>query len=223
MTLSEDSGSKFAPRFGGTPRKAAFWACGALFFFSAYPEQLAPRLHTSDRNAGVFQRLPLTPARFHPSEGHLARELAPTLRNHAFLRDLTNSQLTILAPIASAVVFQEGEIIVAEGNRSSWFYLLTSGSVAIELRARRYAICVQALGPGEVFGWSALLDEQDTLFQVRAREHSEALRFHGAELKSLCHQQTELGAEILQRTLQVVAGRVRATELRFAEMCGFRT
>jgi len=31
-----------------------------------------------------------------------------------------------------------------------------------------------------------------------------------------------LGAEILRRTLQVVAGRVKATELRFAEMCGVR-
>jgi hypothetical protein len=32
----------------------------------------------------------------------------------------------------------------------------------------------------------------------------------------------ELGTEILQRTLQVVAGRVKATEVRFAEMCGVR-
>jgi CRP-like cAMP-binding protein len=81
---------------------------------------------------------------------------------------------------------------------------------------------VQALGPGQVFGWSALLDRQDTLFQVRAREHTTALRIEGSDLKALFRRQPDLGTELLQRTLQVVASRVRATEQRFAEMCGIR-
>ena len=48
------------------------------------------------------------------------------------------------------------------------------------------AVCVQALAPGQVFGWSAVLDCQDTLFQVRARERTTALRLNGAALASLC-------------------------------------
>ena len=148
--------------------------------------------------------------------------LVDALRNHGFTHGLTPEQMASLAAIADEVTFDESELVLMEGQRSTAFYLLTSGSVAVELRASCFVVCVQALGPGQVFGWSSLLDHQDTLFQVRAREHTTALRLDGGALKSLCRTDTPLGTEILQRTLQIVAGRVKATELRFAEMCGVR-
>jgi CRP-like cAMP-binding protein len=148
--------------------------------------------------------------------------LQDTLREHSFLQGLSEEQIASLAAVATRVSFDENQIILADRERSSSFYFLISGSVAVELRAARFALCVQALGPGQVFGWSALLDRQDTLFQVRARENTDALRVSGNDLKALCHKDAPLGTEILQRTLQVVASRVRATEERFAEMCGIR-
>ena len=78
------------------------------------------------------------------------------------------------------------------------------------------------LGPGDVFGWSALLENQDTLFQVRARERTSAMRIESTALQATCKSDSAFAAEILHRTLQVVAGRVKATEIRFAEMCGVR-
>jgi len=75
---------------------------------------------------------------------------------------------------------------------------------------------------GQAFGWSSLLDRQDTMFQVRAREHTRTLRLEGSVLQTLCRQDPELGVELLHRTLALVAGRVKATEMRFAEMCGVR-
>jgi CRP/FNR family transcriptional regulator, cyclic AMP receptor protein len=144
------------------------------------------------------------------------------LRDHSFVTGLSEDQLAQLARIATPVSFDENQIILADREHSSAFYFLVSGSVAIELRAALYAVCVQALGTGQVFGWSALLDRQDTLFQVRAREQTTALRIAGDDLKALCRRDPVLGTELLQRTLQVVASRVRATEERFAEMCGVR-
>lgn len=145
-----------------------------------------------------------------------------TLRNHKFTQGLDDRQLAALAALATEVSFKENELILVDGQRSTWFYLLTSGSVAVELRTGSFAVCVEALGPGQVFGWSALLDHQDTLFQVRARENTTALRISGADLQAYCKRDPGLGAEFLHRTLQVVAGRVKATEIRFAEMCGVK-
>jgi CRP/FNR family transcriptional regulator, cyclic AMP receptor protein len=159
---------------------------------------------------------------FHPVLGQKTLKLNKTLCGHAFLRGLSQDQITSLSCLADEAVFEENEVILEDGQRSSGFYLLVSGSVAVELRSPRYVVSVQALGCGQVFGWSALLNQQDTLFQVRAREKTTAVRLDGARLKALCHSDPELGAEILQRTLQVVAGRVKATEIRFAEMCGIR-
>ena len=142
--------------------------------------------------------------------------------HHRFMDGLAEEHLTQLAALASEITFRENEIILVDGQRSTSFYLLTAGSVAVELQTPHFSACIQALGPGDIFGWSALLEHQDTLFRVRAREHTRALRFSGADLQQLCKREPSLGAELLRRTLQAVAGRVKATEIRFAEMCGVK-
>jgi CRP/FNR family transcriptional regulator, cyclic AMP receptor protein len=138
------------------------------------------------------------------------------------MHGLPGTHIARLASLATEVTFEENELILVEGARSRAFYLVAAGSVAIELRTPRFTVCVQVLGPDQVFGWSALLDHQDTLFQVRARELTVALCLDGSRLAEACCSDTELGAEFLRRTLKVVAGRVKATEVRFAEMCGVR-
>lgn len=152
----------------------------------------------------------------------MALTLDSKLRGHSFVDGLSPAQIASLAELATEISFAENQIILADREHSSAFYFLISGSVAIELHSTRYAVCVQALGAGQVFGWSALLDRQDTLFQVRAREETTALRIEGNDLQALCRRDPVLGTELLRRTLQVVASRVRATEQRFAEMCGVR-
>src|SRR5215470_9377822 len=101
--------------------------------------------------------------------------LHEALKTHRFTQGLSDEQLDRLVEIAREVAFEENEIVLVDGQRSTCFYLVTSGSVVVELRTPRYVICVQALETGQVFGWSALLDRQDTLFQVRSRERTTAL------------------------------------------------
>ena len=49
-----------------------------------------------------------------------------------------------------------------------------------------------------------------------------AMRIVGTALQAACKSDPAFAAEILHRILKVVAGRVRPTETRFAEMCGVR-
>jgi CRP-like cAMP-binding protein len=154
--------------------------------------------------------------------GHMTPAQHQFLSDHQFVAGLSEAQIASLSSLATEIAFAENEVILRDGQRSSSFYLVIAGSVAVELRTPHYVVCVEALGPGQVFGWSALLDHQDTLFQVRARERTTTLRLDGEALKRKCKMEPELGTEILHRTLQVVAGRVKATEIRFAEMCGVR-
>jgi CRP/FNR family cyclic AMP-dependent transcriptional regulator len=141
---------------------------------------------------------------------------------HAFVQGLSEAHIHRLAEMAREVTFEENAVVLLDGQRSACFYLLVAGSVAVELRTPRYVICVQSLGAGNVFGWSSLLNHQDTLFQVRARESTVALEISGALLKECCFRDPALGTELLHRVLHVVAGRVKATETRFAEMCGVK-
>jgi CRP-like cAMP-binding protein len=148
--------------------------------------------------------------------------LRETLKHHGFTQGLPETQIADLAKMATEVSFDENDVIFADGQHSTAFYLLLTGSVVVELRTAVCVMAVQSLGPGQVFGWSSLLDRQDTLFQVRARERTSALRIDAARLKALCLADTALGVALFHRVLHVVAGRVKATELRFAEMCGIR-
>ena len=144
------------------------------------------------------------------------------LRNHPFTRGLTNHQVELLHTLATPVAVDEDSIILEEGQHSEAFYFLLSGSAAVEMQSPVCTINLQELGPGDVFGWSSLLDLQDTLFRVRAREQTSLLRVPGQRLIEAFAGDPKLGAEFLRRTLKVVAGRVKATEIRFAEMCGVR-
>jgi CRP-like cAMP-binding protein len=148
--------------------------------------------------------------------------LHETIKEHSFTAGLTDSQVAKLSEFAQEVSFKDNEVILVTGQQSKGFYLLLEGSVCIEVGARSYVVWVQILGPGDAFGWSALLDHHDTLFQVRAREASRALCLDGERLCAALHADSELGAEMLRRTLKLVAGRVQATESRLGEMCGVR-
>jgi len=141
---------------------------------------------------------------------------------HAFLAGLTDAQRARVQSLGQEVTLPEGELILDNGQRSTCCYLVLSGSVAVALATPRVTVCVQVVGPGEIFGWSALLHGQDTLFQVRARERTTALRIEGAALAECCRADPELGVELLFRFLRVVSERVRATETVFAEWCGMR-
>ena len=138
------------------------------------------------------------------------------------MHGLADRHVATLAALATEVAFAENEVILADRQQSRYFYLVTSGSVNVELHTPTFTVSVLALGPGQAFGWSALLDRQDTVFQVRARERTAALRIAGPDLTQACRDDGELGVEMLLRTLQVAAGRIKATEAKFAEMCGVR-
>lgn len=148
--------------------------------------------------------------------------LTDAVKEHNFLADLPDSQAEKLIALAHDVRFHENELILTAREQSRYFYLLLEGTVCIEVSARSYVVCIQALGPGEAFGWSALLEHHDTLFQVRAREDCRALRIAADDLAAALRADPLLAAEVYRRALNLAAERVKATEERLAELCGVR-
>jgi len=149
-------------------------------------------------------------------------EMTLALQGHAFLSGLSAAQLTTLATISQSVHFREQQLILAAQQPSVYFYLLQAGSVSIELNKGHFAVRILYLGPGDAFGWSAMLENQNTLFDVRARESCTALRLDNERLSAALLEDPVLAAELLRRTLRLAAGRMLATETRLAEFCGVR-
>ena len=142
------------------------------------------------------------------------------LKSHPFTEGMTDAAIKKLVPLARLVSFEEDEIVFRAGERSMYFCLLLAGSACVELRTPCYSITIQTLGPGDAFGWSSLLEEHHLVFQVRAREPSSALFLDGAQLTAACRKDPRLAAIVYYRLAQVVAKRVKATEVRLTEFCG---
>lgn len=146
-------------------------------------------------------------------------KLEELLRTHDFTKGLAQSQIASLATLATDVHFDEGQFLLFGGGLSEYLYLLISGSVAVELTGPQLTLTVQVLGPGQAFGWSGVLEDQHSFFQVRARESVSALRIRGSALAQRCRADGRLASELMLRTLQLSADQVKATEARLAEMC----
>lgn len=147
--------------------------------------------------------------------------LLETLQGQVFTQGMPQSLVKRLADMAQEVRFEPDQIVFRSGEESRDFYLVVSGSLSIELSTPVYGVNIQTLAAGDAFGWSALL-KNPTLFQVRAREPSAAIRLDGQRLVQACEKDPRLGAEIFRRLADVVANRLRATEVRLLEFCGSR-
>jgi CRP-like cAMP-binding protein len=141
------------------------------------------------------------------------------LNFHPFTAALTAAQRAALAGMAETTEIEQEQTIFGSGERSRFFYLLVSGTAFLELQTPVYTVCIQQLGPGEAFGWSALVDEPYRAFQVRARVPCKVVRISGDRLREACDADDSLGAIVYRQLSSLIARRLRAAETRFEEFC----
>jgi CRP-like cAMP-binding protein len=180
---------------------------------------------SSSWHANCYTLPDLVITRLQGGQGSCRRAICPklghmTLEHASFTVGMAKQHLAKLATLGHDVRFEEDQIILLAGQRSTHFCLLLSGSVCVEVRTAVYTVCIQVLRPGEAFGWSSFLNHQDTLFQVCAREPSTGICWDGSRLSVACREDSELGLELFRRLLELAAGRVKATESKLAEFCG---
>jgi CRP-like cAMP-binding protein len=153
-----------------------------------------------------------------PEVGDMALERI--LKRSRFSARLSAPHIEMLGALGRKVRFEEDQLILQAGQKATHFYLVVSGSVCVEVRTPVYTVCVQVLGPGDAFGWSSFLNQHDSLFQVRAREASRVICWDALPLFSACRENPGFGLDLYSAVLELVAGRVKATESKLAEFCG---
>ena len=141
------------------------------------------------------------------------------LNFHPFTAALTATHRSVLADMAELSDIEQEQTVFGSGERSRFFYLLVSGTAFLELQTAAYTVCIQQLGPGEAFGWSALVDEPYRAFQVRARVACKVVRISGDRLREACDADHSLGAVVYRQLSSLIARRLRAAETRFEEFC----
>ena len=136
---------------------------------------------------------------------------------------LNQEQLELIAGCGSNVVFAAGERLFREGEPADTFYLVRHGLVALDQDVpNRPDVTVETVGPGEIVGWSCLLEPYRWHFTGRAVELVRAVQFDGACLRKNCDEDPTLGYALLVRFAQVLVDRLQATRLQLMDVYGNR-
>ncbi|HEY1497417.1 MAG TPA: Crp/Fnr family transcriptional regulator [Candidatus Solibacter sp.] len=140
------------------------------------------------------------------------------IKSHPFAEGFWPDHVARLGAMGSEIQFRPGEVIFHEGDHSSFFYLLISGNVALEVLSPGRPVRVATLYAGEVLGWSSVTGEAEgKQFQARALEEVHALAFDGARLRHACEEDYAFGFWFMRAILKVMSGRLHAIRAQLVD------
>ncbi len=105
--------------------------------------------------------------------------------------------------------FGPGDEIVREGSRDQIIYVLSKGTVRVEVLSSGSRFEVARLGPGEIFGEIAFLEETGASASVTAEDRVEVDSFSGVHLYSLFSSFPGLATRFYQSLAFALSQRLR--------------
>jgi CRP-like cAMP-binding protein len=147
-----------------------------------------------------------------------ATALTEIHRNLPFFRGMRLDHLEVLQTLAHEVRFDRDQIVFREGDESSFFYIILSGRVSLEVTALGRTMRVHTVGEGEEFGWSSMLPSHGKQFQARALDSLKALAFDGARLREACDEDPAFGYALMKRLVGVVSERLAALRVQLLDV-----
>jgi len=137
--------------------------------------------------------------------------LATRVALHPFLAGMDPVRLALHTDCAIAKHFKMGQTILREGEYANRLYLIESGKVALEAQTGfGESILIEAIGPGDLLGWSWMFPPHVWQFTARALEAITAIFFYGTILREYCEKDHLLGYELLKRMSAVIVKRSQA-------------
>jgi CRP/FNR family transcriptional regulator, cyclic AMP receptor protein len=138
---------------------------------------------------------------------------------HPFFAELTPEQLDALSGDGVPAAYRPGERIFAEGAAADRFWLVETGSVALDMRVpgRGDQVLETLVGP-TVLGWSWLSPPYRWHFGAIAREPATAIAFDAASVRRRGEADPAFGYAILRCFTPVIIQRLQAARLRVLDM-----
>jgi CRP/FNR family cyclic AMP-dependent transcriptional regulator len=129
--------------------------------------------------------------------------LIAAVTDHGLLRDLDPRYVNKLAALASEAHYAPGQVIFQEEDTTRLFYLILSGSVALEMEGPARHIEIETRDGGDGMGWSALLGHEPKHLQARALTDVRVLAFEGKRLRNACENDPAFGCTLMKRLSEI--------------------
>lgn len=138
-------------------------------------------------------------------------DLQSLVARHPFLAGLSGPQVEILTDCAQVRRFDAGQMVFRAGDPAEGFYLLESGSIAVEGGANEGAtVTIDTVASGDPLGWSWLFEPFVCQYGARAIEPTIALFIDAIRLAEHRGADLTLGHELFKRMSQVMVRRLTA-------------
>jgi CRP-like cAMP-binding protein len=132
---------------------------------------------------------------------------------------LTEEHRDQLMPLAREVSFANGERIVNEGSRADRFWIIRTGTVALDVHVPgRRAAVIETLGAGDLLGWSWLIPPHHWHLGAEARSPVHAYEFDTAAVQDVCAKDSALDHALCMYVARVIADRLRAARVRLLDL-----
>ena len=134
---------------------------------------------------------------------------------------LADEHLKTIAGCARNAHVAAGTLLLREGESADRFYLIRSGTVALEVHApAQPPLRIETLYAGDAVGWSWLFAPYRWQMDGRTLEECGLVEFDGACLRGKCESDHELGYQLMSRFAANVVDRLQATRLQLLDVYG---
>jgi CRP-like cAMP-binding protein len=123
-----------------------------------------------------------------------------------------------LAALAMPRAYEAGDCIFREGESKRTIYLVTEGSVALEIRVPDIGVVrVHRVGPGGLLGWSPVLGDGPMTATAFALTTCRLAALDAEQIRTLAEQDPRFGMEFFRAMSIALAERLRATRLQLPD------
>lgn len=142
------------------------------------------------------------------------------LKHIAIFQKLNDDELGLIAQISCEQKATAGTQIFAEGERANHIYVLTEGKVHVMMGKdpALEPVIIDTITKGEIFGWSALVDEHSFTASAVAVSDVHLIVIDGGKLNKLCETDDRMGSLIRKGILTIVSTRVAHLGRKFKEL-----
>ncbi|MFJ5032491.1 cyclic nucleotide-binding domain-containing protein [Streptomyces sp. NPDC088560] len=143
-----------------------------------------------------------------------------TTVGHGFLGELSPPHRERLLSMACGTSFPAGARIFDEDGVAERFWILCSGTVALDAQVPgRDPAVVETLGEGELLGWSWLFEPYRWHLGATARGEVEAYEFEARQVRAAIEEDSVFGLAITRCVASVAIGRrLRACRIRLLDV-----
>jgi len=140
-----------------------------------------------------------------------------------FFEFLTTPQLRAIAGISNEVSYESGDYVFRENEYAKELCVLVQGSidlfftVDVEYHPELHKeLLFSEIGPGEMFGVSALIEPHILTSSARASRPSQVIKIDRLGLQALCDHDERFANGLMHQVAKTTLERLNATRLQLA-------